>query len=184
MRMLGADAAMRRLVREVLRPEAGQRLLDVGCGPGRLTEFLPEMAYFGIDQDEQYLAEARSRYPGGRFERVDLNCGLSSFSECGFDLIVANGLIHHLSDEVAGSLVRDCFERLNSGGRLVTVDCEWQAGQHPIAGLLNKLDRGRFVRDAEGYLALARSAFERIEIYRYKNMLRVPYSHIVLECRR
>ena len=184
MRVLGADAAMRRFVQEVLRPEAGQRLLDLGCGPGRLSGFLPEMVYVGIDENEQYLAEARSHYPKGRFERVDLNLGLSGLSERGFDLIVANGLLHHLSDEVAGRLMRVCFDRLNPCGRLVTLDCEWQAGQHPIARLLIKLDRGRFVRDAEGYLALARSAFEHIEVLRYKDMLRLPYSHIVLECRR
>jgi hypothetical protein len=57
-------------------------------------------------------------------------------------------------------------------------------GQHPVARLLNALDRGRFVRDAPGYAALVRREFADVATRDYDNLLRVPYSHVVLECRK
>lgn len=51
---------------ELLRksiPEAG-RILEVGCGFGRVLEWVPEGAgYFGIDISRHYVEEARARNP-------------------------------------------------------------------------------------------------------------------------
>ncbi|HEX2122402.1 MAG TPA: class I SAM-dependent methyltransferase, partial [Thermoanaerobaculia bacterium] len=40
-RLLGADAARKRFVARFLRPLPGARILDIGCGPGPLLEYLP-----------------------------------------------------------------------------------------------------------------------------------------------
>jgi SAM-dependent methyltransferase len=184
MRLIGADAAMHRFVAQSLRPHPGERVLDVGCGPGRLLGFLPAVSYVGIDGNDLYLARARSLYPGRRFERLDLSGDCSGFPDCDFDLIVACALLHHLSDSEAGRLLAFCRERLRPGGRLVALDCVRRKGQHPIARLLIALDRGRFVRDAPGYTALARREFARVETNAYDNLLRVPYSHFVMVCRK
>jgi len=182
--LLGADTGMRRLVAQVLRPQPGDRVLDVGCGPGRLVPFLPGVSYVGIDGNDSYLARARSLFPGARFERFDLAGDCSGFPDRDFDLIVACALLHHLPDAAAGHLLAFCRERLRPGGRLVTLDCVRRPGQHPVARLLNALDRGRFVRDAPGYAALVRREFADVATRDYDNLLRVPYSHVVLECRK
>jgi SAM-dependent methyltransferase len=184
MHLLGADAATRRWVAEVLRPRPGQRLLDIGCGPGRLCDFLPDVTYIGIDHNAAYVNRARSRYPGRRFEQLDLEGDYSAFPDRDFDLIVAFALLHHLSDAAATRLFAFCRERLRDGGRLVTLDNVYWPGQHPLARFLISLDRGRFVRSASGYDSLARSAFTNIQTTRYENLLRVPYSHIGLECQK
>lgn len=184
MRLLGADAALHRFVGQVLRPQPGERVLDVGCGPGRLLGFLPAVSYVGIDGSEAYLARARSLHSGGRFVRLDLGGDCSGFPDRDFDLIVACALLHHLSDAEAGRLLAFGRERLRPGGRLVALDCVRRRGQHPIARLLIALDRGRFVRDAPGYTALARGAFAQVETNTYDNLLRVPYSHFVMVCRK
>jgi SAM-dependent methyltransferase len=184
MRLIGGDACTRRLVAEVLRAQPGQRVLDVGCGPGRLLPFLPNVSYAGIDASASYLATARARFPQGRFEQLDLEGDCSTFPDRDFDLILAFGLLHHLPDAPAARLFAFSRERLREGGRLVTLDGVYWHGQHPVARLLISLDRGRFVRSASGYESLARSAFTNVETTRYENLLRIPYSHICLVCRK
>jgi len=184
MRLIGGDACTRRLVAEVLRAQPGQRVLDVGCGPGRLLPFLPNVSYVGIDASASYLATARARFPQGRFEQLDLEGDCSTFADRDFDLIVALGLLHHLSDAAAAKVFAFSRERLRDDGRLVTLDGVYWRGQDPVARLLISLDRGRFVRSASGYASLARSAFMNVKTTLYENLLRVPYSHICLECRK
>ncbi|TML34284.1 MAG: class I SAM-dependent methyltransferase [Actinobacteria bacterium] len=49
----------------------GRRVLDVGCGTGRLVEALSERAkVWGVDQSPQMLAVARARAPGVRFKEA------------------------------------------------------------------------------------------------------------------
>jgi SAM-dependent methyltransferase len=183
-RLIGGDAAARQWIAEVVRVQPGQRILDVGCGPGRLRKFLPEIEYFGIDGDPAYLARARSLYLNGRFELLDLEGDCETFQEGDFDLIVACGLLHHLSDAAACRMFAFSRERLRDGGRLVTLDCAFWPDQNWLAKWLISHDRGRFVRDAAGYTALARTAFGNVDTTRYENLLRVPYSHISVECRK
>jgi hypothetical protein len=40
------------------------------------------------------------------------------------------------------------------------------------------------VRDALGYTALARREFAQVETNAYDNLLRLPYSHFVMVCRK
>jgi len=184
MRALGGDTGFQRWVAEVLRVQPGQRVLDIGCGPGRLCRFLPEVAYVGIDSSASYLARARARYPQGRFEQLDLEGDCSTFPDRDFDLIVAGGVLHHVTDAAAQRMFAFSRDRLRDGGRLVTLDCAYRPGQHRVARMLISMDRGRFVRDDSGYEALARSAFANVETKLYEDLLRVPYSHIVLVCRK
>ena len=44
-----------------LRP--GMRVIDIGCGPGHLLQYLPEgIDYNGFDIDETYIAYARRSF--------------------------------------------------------------------------------------------------------------------------
>ena len=184
MTVIGADAGMRRFAREILRARPGDRVLDLGCGPGRLCARLPGADYTGVDIDEAYLAQARSRYAasGARFEHWDLSGDCPPLRAQTFDLIVACGLLHHLPDPQARGVFRFGGERLRPGGRLVTLDCVAGGGQHAVSRLLASLDRGRFVRAKQGYVDLARGAFEQVEASIHHDLLRIPYSHAVLVC--
>ena len=184
MAALGADSGMQRFVREVLRVQPGQRILDLGCGPGRLYPHLPPMEYYGLDANAAYLARARALYPKARFEQQDISTGCPNFDLGEFDLVVAVGLVHHLPDAAAKRALAFCHERLRIGGRLITLDCVIDEGQNLLSRLLVSGDRGRFVRRCEEYLDLARAYFPGANLTIRHDLLRVPYSHAIVECEK
>ncbi len=180
MNVLGADDGMAVFVRDHLRLGAAARVLDLGCGPGRLFPHLSAVDYCGIDSDAAYLNRARALYPQGRFELG--NVGTEAFGSGEYDLIVACGLLHHLSDDAVARTLSFCRERLRRRGRLVTLDCVFEEGQNFFSRLLVAGDRGGFVRSGDGYLALARASFPDAALTIRHDLLRVPYSHAILEC--
>jgi len=83
---------------------AGQRALDVGCGPGALTGELvmrlgPE-AVSAVDPSESFVAAVRERYPG-----VGAQCASAEslpFANQEFDVTLAQLVVHFMKDPVAG----------------------------------------------------------------------------------
>ncbi len=55
---------------EALGLEKGQRVLDVGCGPGHITGYLRSLGVdaTGIDMVPEFIAHARAAHPSGRYQ--------------------------------------------------------------------------------------------------------------------
>ena len=85
-----ARARRRRYARfvELMRPDAGTRIVDVGCGPIGLRAFAPDLEVTGVD------LEARPDYPGP-FVQADATRRLP-FADGEFDVAYSNSLIEHL----------------------------------------------------------------------------------------
>ncbi len=173
----------RRIVSEFLRPRSGDRLLDIGCGPADILPFVPgDVAYVGFDLSERYIAAARRRY-GDRGEFHCQRVSASNIDRFGtFDLVLALGVVHHLDDAEAVQLFELAAAALGPGGRLVTLDGCYVERQSRIARRMLDADRGGFVRWRPEYEALARQAFEDVEVAVVHDMLRIPYTHIVMTC--
>ena len=170
-------------VRENIRAIAGNRILDIGCGPGDILEHLPEVDYHGFDLNEAYIDFAKKEYSGrGQFYCRSVEKAFLPGDPHSYDVVIANAILHHLSDDEAASLFRLAHHALKPGGRLVTFDGCYVEGQNKIARYLLSRDRGKYVRTAEGYLALAKNTFTTVDHKIYENLLRLPYTHIVLEC--
>jgi len=184
MSAIGADRSMADFVREVLHLRRGEKVLDVGCGPGRLCRYVAAEDYWGIDVNARALDRARRKYPQAAERFLLLDPSREALPVRDFDLIVACGLLHHLPDERARRVFAFCHGHLRDGGRLITLDCAYEAGQHPIARLLAACDRGRFARAGPGYLELARDCFPDASLSIHHDLLRVPYTHAIVECRK
>jgi SAM-dependent methyltransferase len=72
----------------MMRPDAGTRIVDVGCGPLGLRAFAPDLDVTGVDLQD------RPEYPGP-FVRADATERLP-FEDGAFDLAYSNSLIEHL----------------------------------------------------------------------------------------
>lgn len=71
-------------------------VLDAGCGFGDLYGFLRESGiaaqYTGVDAQPEFIAVAKERFPGARFECFDLNSAPPSRFPARFDYVLASGL--------------------------------------------------------------------------------------------
>jgi SAM-dependent methyltransferase len=107
---------------------AGQRALDVGCGPGALTAELVQRLgadhVAAIDPSEPFVTAVAERYPG-----VDARQGSAEqapFGDDEFDVVLAQLVIHFLKDPVAG--VSEMRRVTRPGGAVAA--CVWDHGGH------------------------------------------------------
>ncbi len=101
---------------ELLHPVKGERILDLGCGTGQLTNEIAQSGaeVLGLDASPEMIGQARQNYPGLRFVLQD--AGDMQY-EGEFDAIFSNAALHWMLDapRVAAAMAR----ALKRGGRLV-----------------------------------------------------------------
>jgi len=102
---------------------AGQRALDVGCGPGALTAVLADRlgsaAVTAVDPSESFVAAAKERHPGTDIRRASAE--RLPFPEDRFDTALAQLVVHFMDDPVAG--LREMARVTRRGG--VVAACVW-----------------------------------------------------------
>lgn len=182
-KVIGGPAWARVLVNEYIQPSVGARILEIGCGPGIIVRYLPQAEYLGFDLSAQYIELAKRRYPQAQFvcERV------SQFSlkkEQSFDVVLALGIVHHLDDAEARQLFQIAYDALRAGGKLVTADGVWTDNQSSATRWLLARDRGEYVRSEPEYMSIASQVFGNVKPSIRHDLLRIPYSHLILECVR
>ena len=102
---------------------AGQRALDVGCGPGVLTAEL--VARLGADQvaavdpSEPFVEATRARQPGVDVRRASAEA--LPFEDDTFDVVLAQLVVHFMTDPVGG--LGEMRRVARPGG--VVVACVW-----------------------------------------------------------
>lgn len=101
-------------VLELLSPQPGERILDVGCGDGVLTEKLVSAgcSVVGIDSSAEQVEGARMR---GLDARV-MNAECLPF-DSEFDAVFSNAVLHWIRNKQA--VVSSAFRALKPGGRFV-----------------------------------------------------------------
>lgn len=181
--LVGAQRCRASFVRDYVRPTRGMRILDVGCGTAAILEHLPEVDYCGYDISTSYIEAARRHFGARGTFHAALLTERSLDGERPFELALAIGLLHHLDDDEAIRLLRICAARLACHGRLLTLDPCFDPGQSAIARRIIASDRGRNVRTLEGYCQLASGLFSQTSAHLRSDLLRIPYTHAILECR-
>jgi SAM-dependent methyltransferase len=181
--LIGGDAR-EAYTRDYVKPAAGQRILDIGCGSGDIVSELPAgVEYVGFDSNPKYIDAARARFG----ERATFRCETISSAVASrysrFDIAMANGVLHHLDDAQTLELLQLAHAALSPGGRLITLDGCYVRSQSQVQRLLLWLDRGKYVRTVDGYIALAQRVFRSVVPHVRRDLLRISYTHLILECR-
>jgi SAM-dependent methyltransferase len=180
---VGGPAWAKALVTEYVQPPVNARILEIGCGPGTVLRYLPPSDYLGFDLSPEYIEQAKKQFPNAKFicERVSK---FSLASEQSFDVVLAFGIVHHLEDAEALQLFQIAHDALKPGGKLVTVDGLYADGQSSAARWLLERDRGEYVRSEKQYVGIASQVFSNIKPSVRHDLLRIPYTHLIMECIR
>jgi SAM-dependent methyltransferase len=182
-RLVGADLAREQCV-AALAPRAGQRILDIGCGPAYYLGALPPCEYHGFDTDRAQIASARERF-GDKGTFYDQPYTEAHQQKLGlFDGVMLLGLLHHLDDREARSLLQLVTRSLRPGARVITLDTAYFEGQSRLARALAMRDRGKFVRPIDDFKRFGEEAFESVQDRIVGDTLRMPASHYMMVLER
>jgi arsenite methyltransferase len=120
----------RAIVRQALGAQPGERIIDVGCGPGfYVAELLEEMgsegSVLGIDLSEAMLALAArrcERHENASFARADASS--LPAADASFDAALSVQVMEHVPD--VGAALEEIRRVLRPGGRCVIWDVDWE----------------------------------------------------------
>jgi trans-aconitate 2-methyltransferase len=101
---------------ELLSPQPGEYILDLGCGTGQLTWKIADSGarVMGIDNASTMIEQARKNYSSLRFEVAD---GVNFNFTDAFDAVFSNAVLHWIKEpELA---IINIWHALKPGGRFV-----------------------------------------------------------------
>ncbi|MGQ0537108.1 MAG: ubiquinone/menaquinone biosynthesis methyltransferase [Methanobacteriota archaeon] len=143
---LSWDARWRRRVAARVAPQPGERILDVGCGTGRLAGAVlarePRASVVGVDLSSRMIHVARQEARGKRPAAFVAGDALRlPFPDARFDAAINGFVLRNVPDP--GRFFSEMRRVLRPGGRLVSLEAAEPSGR-----LARALHRGYFRRVA------------------------------------
>jgi SAM-dependent methyltransferase len=157
--------ATKRQIAGVRAALGNPRVLDCGSGTGEFAALFEPERYLGVDVHPGYVAFAQRRHPIHRFTVADL-CTWSG-AGAPFDLVLVNGVLHHLDDTASRALLQTAVRQLVPRGTLLVIEDVTLPRPGLVTRLVHRLDYGRHIRDAARWNALVGQVLpiERSETY-------------------
>lgn len=171
-----ADNFRKKLLQKLLTKK-NLDILDVGCGPGNMINYLSFNKYYGFDTDKKYIKYARNKYQSCNFfcEKFTKS-SLKKINKV--DVVILFGILHHIPDNEVLKLIDILSLSLKKNSKIITLDPVYVKKQNKIAKFLIDNDRGAFVRTSRGYLDLLKKKGITFSYKVYDQKI-VPYTYIV-----
>jgi SAM-dependent methyltransferase len=114
---------VRQAFERAVRPRAGERCIDLGCGTGAFTRRLRGLGLVlsGMDISPAAVESARARAPDVEYLVGDITA--TGRPDAAYDIVLYSGVLHHFSTREARlQVLREGLRLLAPGGRLFAYD--------------------------------------------------------------
>ena len=126
---LGGERAFREKLLRLVQLEAGESVLDVGCGTGTLAiaakrHVGPAGAVHGIDASLEMISRAGKKAKKRGADVVFKNAAAEAlpFPDAEFDVVLSTVMLHHLSRKGRAQCAGEMRRVVKPGGRVLAVD--------------------------------------------------------------
>lgn len=127
--------------------QSGYKILDVGCGNGRLSEIFKDknVDYYGVDFSQNLITKAKQKYPQANFLVADvLN---PPFKNEYFDAIFAIAVFHHIPSYYRQKALSEINRVLKNQGIFIMTN--WNLWQKQWWGLLYQYTKDKIFGKSE-----------------------------------
>ncbi len=160
------------------------KVLDIGCGPAEVLNYIPNSVYYGYDIDPRSINYAKKKYKDKNHHFFCKKFGKSEIKKLPkIDYVILFGIVHHLNDEEVKNLFELCKKVMKKNAVLLTEDPILIKNQNPIARFLIKNDRGMNIREKSNYLKLVNVYFKNIRA-KITHQFFVPYTWFSTICKK
>ena len=176
-----------RVIKQALNIMKPCSVLDLGCGPGPTFRVLPpEIKFHGIDLSADYLKLAQKKRPSANLILGDVTAGDWHKEVHGeeFNLVLAMGLFHHLSDHQMERLISNLSLLLLPGSTIFSVDPTIKSDTSKMATWFANNDRGKYVRSPEKLLSFFDYKNFSTEIKVQESQFNIPLDSVELIIQR
>lgn len=113
----------------------GDKILDLGCGNGRMAEIFADsqVSYLGVDNSEELIKIARERFKEQPWAKFEVGDALAFNRPEQFDMVLMIAVLHHVpTRKLRLKVLENVYDSLKPGGRLVMSNWNlWQvSGDH------------------------------------------------------
>lgn len=184
-RLMGSHYKYRTYINEFMKPWEGASILDIGCGTADILDFLPSnIDYVGYDMSKDYIRYAKNKYgKRAKFFNERVNKMTLVYEEP-FDIVLVDGLLHHLNDDESKMLFQIGYRALHDKGIMLTIDPTFDDRQGLIDRFITSKDRGNHVRTPEEYKNIANSVFSNIELKILKSGKLITLTCCIVKCHK
>lgn len=149
---------------EMMGDIRGKKVLDLGCGTGRMAEYLRKFGaeVVGIDISEKMLEIARKKVGSATFVQGDVED--LPFEDESFDMVVGAFLVVHLPE--LETCFREVYRVLKEGGEFIVTNINQRKAPKLKAGKQEIVIKSHYHRPDDVLEALDKSFF-RIEEERF-----------------
>lgn len=182
-KIMSGTSFRKKIIKKNIRNK-NKKVLDIGCGPAEILEYIPSAVYYGFDIDRRSINYAKNKFKNNnyhffckRFEKDDLK-RLPKF-----DYVILFGILHHIDNVEAKNILYLCKKVMKKNAILLTEDPIFIKKQNLIAKFLITRDRGMNVRIKDDYTNLVKTHFKKIK----SNITRqffIPYTWFSMVCKK